>query len=317
VSVAALEVVYFGLFDDCNAKCNMCACWRLPRSSRDVAHFRSILDRVLQLRPRAIRFTGGEPLLLPGLPELVRRAAAAGARVSVISNGRLLATKVDSLVTAGCDEFVLSLDGAGEAHDRIRGTAGLYRRCLAAIDAIARTGVPYGVNTVVQRIGVDDIPVLADLFLSRSKPPAWWHLIPVHDHSDLRPTDEQIAALQSVLPTARQQLAAAGIAVVGDAEMFDTHGAVACTVPTFAAYVRADTGEMYGCNMLAYAGGRLGNLHTEPPIAAWRSDLATELRERCLAGTNTACVRCDPSSRDMNHTLRRMARQHQNGATNR
>ena len=35
------EVVYFGLFDDCNAKCNMCACWRLPRSRQGVEHYRN------------------------------------------------------------------------------------------------------------------------------------------------------------------------------------------------------------------------------------------------------------------------------------
>ena len=70
-----IDVAYFKLFDNCNARCNMCDCWLRPRSSRDLAHYLDVLERVLAARPRSIRFTGGEPLLLRGLPALVATAA--------------------------------------------------------------------------------------------------------------------------------------------------------------------------------------------------------------------------------------------------
>ncbi|MYQ93562.1 radical SAM protein [Streptomyces sp. SID4946] len=85
-----MELVYFGLFDNCNARCNMCECWLAPRGDLPLAHYRNVLSAVLSLRPRAVRFTGGEPLIFAELPELVSQAAAEGVRVSVISNGRIL-----------------------------------------------------------------------------------------------------------------------------------------------------------------------------------------------------------------------------------
>ena len=32
------DVVYFKLFNNCNAKCNMCHCWERPRSRKDISH---------------------------------------------------------------------------------------------------------------------------------------------------------------------------------------------------------------------------------------------------------------------------------------
>src|SRR4051812_24903245 len=84
-----LQLAYLNLFDDCNVRCNMCDCWQLPRPRRSGADYLEALELVLGQRPAAIRFTGGEPLLLRTLPDLVRRAAVSGARVSVITNGRL------------------------------------------------------------------------------------------------------------------------------------------------------------------------------------------------------------------------------------
>jgi organic radical activating enzyme len=83
-----IDVVYFKLFDNCNAKCNMCDCWERPRSRKNIGHYEAVLASVLAAGPRSIRFTGGEPLLFRELPRLVRLAAEAGVRVSVISNGR-------------------------------------------------------------------------------------------------------------------------------------------------------------------------------------------------------------------------------------
>jgi MoaA/NifB/PqqE/SkfB family radical SAM enzyme len=293
----------------------MCECWQLPRSKRDIGYYSQILDAVLELRPQAIRFTGGEPLLLRGLPSLVHQAATRGVRVSVISNGRLLPTKAELLDTAGCKEIIASIDGVGATHDDIRGTPGLYDRCLETLSAIGRTSMTYGVNTVVQRAGIDDVAALAEVLLDQSLAPAWWHLIPVRDHPDLRPTDEQIATFQDRLPSVLRRCAEKSIRVVAEPAMFEESANSPCLVPQFAAYVRADTGEVFGCNMLAYIDGRIGNLIQDSPAQVWASASATSLRERCRTGSNSGCSRCDPASRAMNHLLRIHATQHRNGAT--
>lgn len=301
------RLIYFNLFDDCNARCNMCECWRMPRSRRPTEHYVEILDRVLDLRPAALRFTGGEPLLLRGLPDLVRRAWRAGARVSVISNGGLLRSRVAALAEAGCAEVVVSLDGIGPVHNRIRQTSGLFERCLAGLDAVAETGMAYGVNTVVQQRNVDDIPKLASLLLERVQIPAWWHLIPVRDNNALIPTALQRHQLGETLLELINRMSAQGIGMVADPAMFDPQAPVGCEVPAFTAYVKAETGEVYGCNMLAYADGAVGDLRKESASDVWSASRAEELRARCAAGVNLACARCDPSSRAMNHLLGRRA----------
>ncbi|MGI9001651.1 MAG: radical SAM/SPASM domain-containing protein [Pseudonocardia sp.] len=305
-----LDVLYVKLFDDCNVRCTMCTCWGLPRTRRDTAYYMDSLDRLLHLRPAAVRFTGGESLLLPGLPELVERAANAGARVSVITNGRLLRSKAARLAEAGCVEIVLSLDAVGPAHDEIRATPGLFEHCLRGIDALSEAGLVYGVNTVVQRAGMVDLLALAELLLARPTRPRWWHLIPVRDCPDLAPTAIQQADLWRALPAMRESMAEHGIDLVADETMFADTGPQSCEVPQFTAYACADTGELFGCNMLSHRDLTIGTFVEGPAEATWLGARAAALRQRCRDGANDPCGSCDRGSQAMNHKLRSFAITH-------
>ncbi|MGH3941049.1 MAG: radical SAM/SPASM domain-containing protein [Pseudonocardiaceae bacterium] len=305
-----LDVLYFKLFDDCNARCNMCTCWELPRTRRDTEYYVDVLDRLLPLRPAAVRFTGGEPLLLPGLPELVERTANTGARVSVITNGRVLCSKAARLADAGCVEIVLSLDAVGPAHDQIRATPGLFEHCMRGIDALSEVGLAYGVNTVVQRTGIADLTALAELLLARPIRPRWWHLIPVRDYPGLAPTPAQQAEFHKALPAMRESIAEHGIDLVADETMFVDTGPQPCEVPWFTAYASADTGELFGCNMLSHRDLTVGTFVVGQAEATWLGPQAAALRRRCQDGVNDPCRSCDWGSQAMNHLLRALAITH-------
>jgi MoaA/NifB/PqqE/SkfB family radical SAM enzyme len=285
----------------------MCTCWEVPRTRRETRYYLDSLDRLLELHPAAVRFTGGEPLLLPGLARLVRRAADTGARVSVITNGRLLRSKAAALADAGCVEVVLSLDGAGAVHDRIRATKGLFSHCLSGIEALAATPMSYGVNTVLQQEGVGSLEELAGLLLAQRRRPTWWHLIPVRDYPALEPDEQARTVLARVLPEIRELMAAEGVRVVVDEAMFAGARPRPCQVPQFTAYAAADTGDLYGCNMLSHRDLSLGDYHAGSP---WPGEPARELRERCRTGTNSPCGNCDRGSQAMNFLLRDLARAH-------
>ncbi|MGH3936177.1 MAG: radical SAM protein [Pseudonocardiaceae bacterium] len=310
IATPQLDVLYFKLFDDCNARCTMCTCWELPRTRRDTEYYLDMLERLLLLRPAAVRFTGGEPLLLPGLPALVERAAHTGARVSVITNGRLLRSKAIQLADAGCVEIVLSLDAVGPMHDQIRATPGLFEHCMRGIDALSETGLAYGVNTVVQRAGIKDLPALAELLLTGPTQPRWWHLIPVRDYPDLTPTAAQQAELQQKLPAMRESIAEHGIDLVADETMFACAGPQPCEIPQFTAYASGDTGELFGCNMLSHRDLAVGTFIAGQAEATWLGPPAAALRQRCQNGTNDPCGSCDRGSRAMNHMLRVLAIAH-------
>lgn len=302
-----LDLVYFGLFDNCNVKCNMCDCWELPRSSRDLDHYLRVMDDILSLRPKAIRITGGEPLLLPALPQLVAYAAAAGVRVSVISNGRTLRGRVKALADAGCAEVVLSVDAPGPVHDTIRGLPGLFSKVELALAEVRNSPMAYGINTVVQRLNIGQIDRLADFLMAGGSSPLWWHLIPVRGTRLLLPDTAQIKSLREVLPSIADRLTEAGSKLVADPDMFDEQPAVACSVPEFTAYVRADTGQVAGCNMLTYGEPPIGNMLQQELDHVWNDRPARDLRLACATAANPGCARCDPASRSMNHVLRDLA----------
>jgi cyclic pyranopterin phosphate synthase len=120
---------------------------------------------VEQLGVREVRFTGGEPLLRPGLVGIVAAATALQPRpeVSLTTNAIGLARVAPALAEAGLDRINVSLDTL----DRDRFTALTHRDrlddVLAGLAAAQRAGLtPVKVNTVLMR-GVneqDAVPLL-------------------------------------------------------------------------------------------------------------------------------------------------------------
>lgn len=169
------------LTDRCNLRCTYC----MPAEGLPWLPGRTILtdDEVValarvaveQLGVRKIRFTGGEPLLRPGLAGII--AAAASLRtdqgrppeLSLTTNGVGLDARIGELADAGLRRVNISLD----ALDRHR-YATLSRRDrlddvlrgLAAADAAGLR--PVKVNTVVMRgVNEDDVVPLLDFCVRR------------------------------------------------------------------------------------------------------------------------------------------------------
>ena len=118
-----------------------------------------------------VRLTGGEPLLRPELPEIIRsiKRDLGVADVSLTTNGWLLAKQAAALRAAGLDRLNVSLDSLDEATGgRMNGLGFKVSRVLEGIDAAAAAGLPIKVNCVVQR-GVNDgeIIPLCEYFRAR------------------------------------------------------------------------------------------------------------------------------------------------------
>jgi cyclic pyranopterin phosphate synthase len=106
------------LTDRCNLRCTYCMpeeglAW-LPKQTllTDDEVGRLVRVAVQRLGVTEIRFTGGEPLLRPGLPAIVADAASLRPRpkLSVTTNGIGLERLADTLATAGLDRVNVSLD---------------------------------------------------------------------------------------------------------------------------------------------------------------------------------------------------------------
>ncbi|WP_213451228.1 GTP 3',8-cyclase MoaA [Rhizomonospora bruguierae] len=159
------------LTDRCNLRCTYCMPaeglpW-LPKSEilTDDEVNRLIRVAVQRLGVREVRFTGGEPLLRPGLPGIVAAAAALRPRprLSLTTNAIGLARMAAPLRAAGLDRVNVSLDTLhAERFDAIA-----HRRrlpdVLAGLTAAADAGLtPVKLNAVLLR-GVNDdeaVPLL-------------------------------------------------------------------------------------------------------------------------------------------------------------
>jgi radical SAM protein with 4Fe4S-binding SPASM domain len=104
----------------CNLACRMCLVRYAPRIGRrtgalPVAAFHRLLDELPALERVTLQGLG-EPLLAPGLLEMVEACTARGIAVGFNTNGTLLRRPVaDRLVASGLDWLHVSLDGATAA----------------------------------------------------------------------------------------------------------------------------------------------------------------------------------------------------------
>ncbi len=151
------------LTDHCNLRCTYCMPagglpWLAKPQMLDDGELLRLIALFVHLGVTQVRFTGGEPLLRPHLPELVAavKTLTPAPSVALTTNGLGLATHAQPLAEAGLDRVNVSLDTPDAAtfakltrrdrwHDVVSG--------LAAADAAGLH--PVKVNAVLMR-GVND-----------------------------------------------------------------------------------------------------------------------------------------------------------------
>jgi GTP 3',8-cyclase len=153
------------LTDRCNLRCDYCMPaegldW-LPRPDllTDDEVVRLIRIGVERLGIAEVRFTGGEPLLRRGLPDIVTRTAALRPRpeISLTTNAIGLARVAAPLRAAGLDRINVSLDTLRPETFRALARRDRLADVLAGLSAAAAAGLgPIKVNTVLMRGKNDD-----------------------------------------------------------------------------------------------------------------------------------------------------------------
>jgi radical SAM protein with 4Fe4S-binding SPASM domain len=175
------------LTDTCNLRCRHCYAGGEPASDPPLeqleAWFNGLLD-FLRRRgiPGHINFTGGEPLLredFPRLLEMVQQHRET-CTYAVLSNGSLVdETAARWLKRTGCRFVQISVDGAPETHDALRGP-GSFSRCRAALRTLRRQGVVTMVSFTVSRANVHDFPEVANMASAEGAGSVWCdRLLPV------------------------------------------------------------------------------------------------------------------------------------------
>lgn len=206
----------------CNLRCVHC----MIEGTMDRLHpvsdwaFEEVLQANAQTRQYAgLIMTGSEITLRRDLPELARRARAAGfEHIRIQTHGMHLSRPgyAEQLVEAGIDEFFISVAGSDAiTHDGITAVRGSFDKMLRGMEIISRLpGTAIITNTVVTersyRLLPDVVEVLAGI--SALTQMEFWHYFPMS-----RTDDKQLLAdYRLIVPYLRRacELAdARGIAV--------------------------------------------------------------------------------------------------------
>ncbi|GGS01242.1 GTP 3',8-cyclase [Micromonospora fulviviridis] len=200
------------LTDKCNLRCTYCMPaeglpWLAgPQLLDDDEIVRLIRVAVHRLGVTEVRFTGGEPLIRPGLARIVSAAAALEPRprISLTTNGIGLDRLAPTLRAAGLDRVNVSLDTL----DRSR-FAELTRRdrhadVLAGLAGAAAAGLtPVKINSVLMRgVNDDEAPALLRFALAHGYELRFIEQMPLDaqhgwDRSTMVTAEEILAALRA------------------------------------------------------------------------------------------------------------------------
>jgi len=159
-----LKDLRISVMDRCNFRCPYC----MPENQyhRDFQFLHSderlsfeeitrLARLFVQRGVTKLRLTGGEPLLRPGLVDLVGELSLIEGveDLALTTNGILLAQHAAALKGAGLDRVTVSLDALDEpTFRRMSGGRGTPGRVIEGIEAALEAGLkPLKINTVVQR----------------------------------------------------------------------------------------------------------------------------------------------------------------------
>jgi MoaA/NifB/PqqE/SkfB family radical SAM enzyme len=137
---------------DCNLRCSYCTAESSPQTPRraiDVKAVRQLVDEAQALGFEHFYFTGGEPLLVDAIYEMLAYAAQKRP-TSLLTNAMLVkGRRLEALRAIRCDDLILqvSLDGSNaEQHDTFRG-AGSWTKTVVGIQTLLEYGFRVRVST--------------------------------------------------------------------------------------------------------------------------------------------------------------------------
>ncbi len=153
--------------DRCNLRCVYCmppegVPWRPHDQILSYEEIEPVVRAAAELGVSKVRLTGGEPLVRPGIVDLVRMLAGVPGvdDLAMTTNGILLGRYAADLAAAGLQRVNVSLDTLRPERFRRITARGELSEVWAGIEAARRAGLaPIKINTVVIRGLNDDEPV--------------------------------------------------------------------------------------------------------------------------------------------------------------
>ena len=161
-------ILWLGL--TCNLRCHFCYFLDRIENPAHPEHAFMSLEKARDIcrtlvdyyGNNSIDIQGGEPTLYPAIYELVEYCADIGLSPTLITNAVRLSIRDDVVrfKQAGIRDFLISVQGLGEAYDQLVGREGASVRQMKALRNLQHVGVPFRFNTVLSKVA---LPQLMDI----------------------------------------------------------------------------------------------------------------------------------------------------------
>lgn len=157
------------LNNTCNLRCKMCRIWSQAdgENKLNLESCHKVIDELEGFDVKGVRLSGGEPLLIPWVTDLIRYINQKNYHTVTTTNGLMITgTLAKQILAAGLNNLNLSLDGyTSKVHDSIRGLSGGYKRIVRAIDYLTYqpSNLKIGINTVISNLNLDEIISLVEI----------------------------------------------------------------------------------------------------------------------------------------------------------
>lgn len=144
----------------CQNKCDHC--YNEPREMKELTaeQWKQVISKTWELGIPHIVFTGGEPTMYEGLPELVARSEEFGQVTGMVSNGRRLGEPgyLHDLVAKGLDHVQITVLSSHEAlHDRLVEATGAWKETIEGLRMALKEEMYVSTNTTIMRSNLDDL----------------------------------------------------------------------------------------------------------------------------------------------------------------
>ena len=169
-----LGFAVFELTDACNQACRFCynhfkgGAEPCAVAAPDFRMARRTLKRLLnEANIGSISFSGGEPMLMPRIHDLILKARLAGANINLLTNGTLLkAEDIDIIRNLGVGVVQIPLlSHRAEVHDHITQLEGSWERAMASAKRIAEVDPAWLTPVfILSRLNVNDIESTLEMY---------------------------------------------------------------------------------------------------------------------------------------------------------
>lgn len=176
---SAPDTVFFEVTRACNLRCLHCFNSSGLKIKNELTQKMrvAIIEDLAKAGVQEIRFTGGEPMVLVEIEDLLSKATSLNLRISMGTNAVLATISRAASLAKFLHMAIVSIDGTEKRHDYIRGK-GNFKKTMRGMENLLSCGVNVRVNTVIMRSNTLDIIELAKHLYHRNIPLFIRRLIP-------------------------------------------------------------------------------------------------------------------------------------------